>query len=147
MQPRRSELAVISVLKTISVILARYAVFAYRCTRSAPLIMSSLIPVFALVAAEDFPLVGTYMDNEPCKADTPAEARVTITLTEINSPMGNCKILNFKREEHNFAVDVECSGPAGNQLVAKVNFTLHADKTMTVMDQDQSYRAVLYRCQ
>ena len=81
--------------------------------------MSSLIPVFALVAAEDFPLVGTYMDNEPCKADTPAEARVTITLTEINSPMGNCKILNFKREEHNLAVEcgMQRSGgkPAGRQ--------------------------------
>jgi hypothetical protein len=111
------------------------------------LILSYLIPMLLVtLPAENFPLIGTYMENEPCKADTPMDARVTIRATEINSPMGRCKILNFKHEGGMFAVEVECNGPAGNQLIANVKFTPRTDHTIDFADEDQSYRAVLYRC-
>jgi hypothetical protein len=86
------------------------------------------------------------MENEPCKADTPTDARVTIRAAEINSPMGYCKILNFKHEGDTFTVNVECNGPAENQLMANVRFTPRPDQTIDFADEDQSYRAVLYRC-
>jgi hypothetical protein len=105
-----------------------------------------LAVLFAAINADDFPLLGSYRENEPCKDDTPASARVTITRSEINSPMGHCKILNFKREEESFAAEVECSGLAVNELIVNVRFTLGPDETVKVADQDQTYRAVLYRC-
>jgi hypothetical protein len=71
---------------------------------------------------------------------------VSITAAEINSPMGYCKILNFRREQNTFTVNVECSGPDRNQLVAKVRFTLRADETIDFADEDENYRAVLHRC-
>jgi hypothetical protein len=98
------------------------------------------------LAAEDFPLVGSYTENEPCKADTPAAGRVTITPTQIDSPMGLCKILEVKRNGNTFAVQVECTGPAGNQMLGNVTFTVREDQTIGFSDQDQSYKSVLHRC-
>ena len=96
--------------------------------------------------ADDFPLVGSYMENEPCKPDSPSASRVTITATEINSPMGLCKILDVKHNGNTFAVHVECSGPAGNQMLGNVNFTIREDQTIDFSDQDDTYKSVLYRC-
>jgi len=112
-----------------------------RATGVAVLAMASLP-----LAADDFPLVGSYTENEPCKADTPAAGRVTITPTEIDSPMGLCKILEVKRNGNTFAVQVECSGPAGNQMLGNVTFTMREDQTIDFSDQDQSYKSVLHRC-
>ena len=98
------------------------------------------------LAADDFPLAGSYMENEPCNADSPAVSRVTITRSEINSPMGLCKILDFKRDANTFAVHVECSGPAGNQMLGSVTFTLRDNQTIDFSDQDGTYKSVLYRC-
>jgi hypothetical protein len=117
------------------------------CQRMRGLILSYVVPmIFVTLPADNFPLIGSYMENEPCKADTPTDARVTIRATEINSAMGHCKILNFRHERDTFAVDVECNGPAGNQLIANVRFTPRTEQTIDFADEDQSYRSVLYRC-
>ena len=98
------------------------------------------------LAADDFPLVGSYTENEPCTANSPVNSRVTITPTEIDSPMGHCKILEVKRNGNTFTVQVECSGPAGNQMLGNVTFTVREDQTIDFSDQDQSYKSVLHRC-
>jgi hypothetical protein len=98
------------------------------------------------IAADDFPLIGSYTENEPCTAESPAASRVTISATAIDSPMGLCKVLDVKREGDVFAVHVECSGPAGNQMLGNVTFTLRADHTIDFSDQDGTYKSVLHRC-
>jgi hypothetical protein len=97
---------------------------------------------------EDFPLVGTYTENQICKGDgsDSGVSRVKITLEDIDSVFGLCTILNKKREGTTFAVHVECKGPGGSQMVGDVNFTLRDDKTIDFSDQDQTYKAVLHRC-
>ncbi len=97
---------------------------------------------------EDFPLVGTYTENQVCKGDgsDSGVSRVKITLEDIDSVFGLCTILNKKREGVTFAVHVECKGPGGSQMVGDVNFTLRDDKTIDFSDQDQTYKAVLHRC-
>ena len=97
---------------------------------------------------EDFPLVGTYTENQVCKGDgsDSGVSRVKITLEDIDSVFGLCTILNKKRDGATFAVHVECKGPGGSQMVGDVNFTLRDDKTIDFSDQDQTYKAVLYRC-
>jgi hypothetical protein len=97
---------------------------------------------------EDFPLVGTYTENQVCKGDgsDSGVSRVKITLEDIDSVFGLCTILNKKREGATFAVHVECKGPGGSQMVGDVNFTLRDDKTIDFSDQDQTYKAVLHRC-
>ena len=95
-----------------------------------------------------FPLVGTYTENQPCKADgSDADvARVKITPTEINSSLGLCTILENKRQGNTFAVHVECKGPGGSPMLGDVNFTLRDDHTIDFSDQDQTYKAVLHKC-
>ena len=97
---------------------------------------------------EDFPIVGTYTENQVCKGDgsDSGVSRVKITLEDIDSVFGLCTILNKKREGVTFAVHVECKGPGGSQMVGDVNFTLRDDKTIDFSDQDQTYKAVLHRC-
>jgi hypothetical protein len=97
---------------------------------------------------EDFPIVGTYTENQVCKGDgsDSGVSRVKITAEDIDSVFGLCTILNKKRDGATFAVHVECKGPGGSQMVGDVNFTLRDDKTIDFSDQDQTYKAVLYKC-
>jgi hypothetical protein len=99
-------------------------------------------------AEEDFPLVGTYTENQLCKPET-SEAnvsRVTITGHDIDSVFGLCTILDKKRDGNTYAVHVECKGPGGSQMLGDISFTLRDDKTIDFSDQDQTYKAVLYKC-
>ena len=97
---------------------------------------------------DDFPLVGTYTENQACKTDgsDPGVSRVKITPRDIDSVFGLCTILNKKREGATFVVHVECKGPGGSQMLGDVIFTPREDKTIDFSDQDQTYKAVLHRC-
>jgi hypothetical protein len=97
---------------------------------------------------DDFPLVGTYTENQACKGDASdaGVSRVKITPRDIDSVFGLCTILDKKRDGNSFAVHVECRGPGGSQMLGDVNFSLRDDKTVDFADQDQTYKAVLYKC-
>ena len=99
-------------------------------------------------SADDFPLVGTYTENEPCKTDASAAdvPRVKITQTEIDSALGLCTILQSKREGNTISVHVECKGPGGSPMLGDVNFVLRDNNTIDFSDQDQTYKAVLHKC-
>ncbi len=108
-------------------------------------IASLAMPV---LAEDDFPIVGTYTENQPCKGDaSDANAsRVKISRRDIDSVFGLCTIVNRTRDGNTFAVHVECKGPGGSQMLGDINFTLRADKTIDFSDQDKTYKAVLYKC-
>ena len=99
-----------------------------------------------VLGEDDFPLVGTYTENQACAGADATVSRVKITLKDIDSVFGLCTILDKKREGNTFAVHVECKGPGGSQMLGDINFTLREDKTIDFADQDQTYKAVLYRC-
>jgi hypothetical protein len=104
--------------------------------------------VTPLHADDDFPIVGTYTENQACKPADPdsSVSRVKITLHDIESVFGLCTILSKKREGATYVVHVECKSPSGSQMLGDVNFTPREDKTIDFSDQDQTYKAVLYRC-
>ena len=114
--------------------------------------MLSLVALAALATPvhgeDDFPLVGTYTENQACKPNgsDPGVSRVTITQRDIDSVFGLCTILSKKREGATFVVHVECKGPGGSQMLGDVIFTPRADKTIDFSDQDQTYKAVLHKC-
>lgn len=101
-----------------------------------------------VVGEDDFPLVGTYTENQVCKGDgsDSGVSRVKITGRDIDSVFGLCTILSRKREGATFAVHVECKGPGGSQMLGDVNFTPRDDKIVDFSDQDQTYKATLYKC-
>lgn len=108
-------------------------------------IASFAMPV---LAEDDFPIVGTYTENQPCRGDaSDANAsRVKISPRDIDSVFGLCTIVNRTRDGNTFAVHVECKGPGGSQMLGDISFTLRADKTIDFSDQDKTYKAVLHRC-
>jgi hypothetical protein len=110
--------------------------------------LATLTPISMSLGDDEFPLVGTYTENQPCKTDgsDAGVARVKITPKEIDSAFGLCTILQNKREGNTFAVHVECKGPGGSQMLGDVNFTVREDKTIDFSDQDQTYKAVLHKC-
>jgi hypothetical protein len=114
--------------------------------------MLSLVALAALAAPvhgeDDFPLVGTYTENQACKPNgtDPGVSRVTITPRDIDSVFGLCTILSKKRDGATFVVHVECKGPGGSQMLGDVIFTPREDKTIDFSDQDQTYKAVLHKC-
>ena len=83
-----------------------------------------------VLGADDFPLVGTYTENQVCKADSSDSgvSRVKITVDDINSGFGLCTILSRKREGATFALHVECKGPGGSRMMGDINFTPRDDK-------------------
>ena len=101
-----------------------------------------------VLGEDDFPLVGTYTENQACKGDASdaSASKVKITLRDIDSAFGLCTILERKRDGNSFAVHVECKGPGGNQMIGDVDFTLREDKTIAFSDRDQTYKAVLHKC-
>ena len=111
----------------------------------ALVMLGSVLTVFG---EDDFPLVGTYTENQACKGDASdaGVSRVKITPRDIDSVFGLCTILDKKRDGNSFAVHVECRGPGGSQMLGDVNFSLRDDKTVDFADQDQTYKAVLYKC-
>ena len=108
-------------------------------------IASLAMPV---LAEDDFPIVGTYTENQPCKGDAsdPNASRVKISPRDIDSVFGLCTIVNRTRDGNTFAVHVECKGPGGSQMLGDINFTLRADTTIDFSDQDKTYKAVLHKC-
>ena len=101
----------------------------------------------ALLAQDDFPIMGTYTENVPCTGADASTVRVKITARDIDSPiLGLCTILERKREGDKFSVHVECKGPGGATMMGDVNFTLRSDKTLDFADQDNTYKAVLHKC-
>ena len=85
-----------------------------------------------LLGEEDFPLVGTYTENQACKGDgsDSGVSRVKITARDIDSVFGLCTILSRKREGATFTVHVECKGPGGSQMLGDVNFTPRDDRPL-----------------
>lgn len=101
----------------------------------------------AAFGEDDFPIAGTYMQNENCKGDgsDPVELRVQITPKDINSSMGLCLILDRKREGETIKARIECNGAAG-VIMGDVSFTMQPDKSLQFEDKDSTYTATLHKC-
>ena len=114
----------------------------------------SVIALATLAAAsiqlrgeDDFPIVGTYTENTACVGADAGVLRVKITARDIDSPiLGLCAILGKNRDGNRISVHVECKGPGGATMLGDINFTMKADHTLDFADQDNTYKAVLYKC-
>ena len=118
-----------------------------RCIAVAA-VLASIAPS-PLIADDGLSLNGTYVQNAACKGDgsDPAAKLVKIGDGEIHSSFGICTFLKKERDGRTFAAQMSCNGPGGNILLGDVRFTVRDDnKTIDFIDQDNTYRAVLYRC-
>jgi len=59
--------------------------------------------------------------------------------------VGVCTILHAERDGKSVNAQLECQFAAGTML-GDVTFTMQPDSTVKMVDRDQNYRSVLYRC-
>jgi len=98
-------------------------------------------------AQDDFPIIGTYTENQACGGADASVLRVKITARHIDSPIfGLCSILGKKRDGDKIAVHIECMGPGGATMLGDVTFVIKTDGTLDFADQDNTYKAVLHKC-
>lgn len=116
--------------------------------------------VFSIVAAaaaspsqaasdENFPITGTYLENRICKGDgtdPPADKRIKITATAINSSFGLCTLQDQRRAGNKITAQITCKDPAGGALTSDISFTIRDDKNLDFADQYETYKAILYKC-
>ena len=99
--------------------------------------------------SEDFWLLGDYTQNVPCKGDgsDPAELKVKVTTTEIDSNVGVCTFIDARVDGNGKSIKahVECKFPAG-PLMGDITFTMKPNNTIDFVDRDKTYTATLYRC-
>lgn len=97
--------------------------------------------------SDDFWLLGSFTQNVPCKGDgsDPAELKVKVTTTEIDSKVGVCTFLDTKEDGKTVKAHVECQFPAG-PLMGDITFTQKTNNTVDFVDGNKLYTAVLYRC-
>jgi hypothetical protein len=110
--------------------------------------MSAVMVPAASALADDFTIAGTYTQNVSCKGDgtDPAAKLVRISDAEIHSSFGICKFVKKEHAGNVLAAQMSCDGPGGNILLGDVKFTVRADKNIDFVDQDNTYKSVLYRC-
>jgi len=102
----------------------------------------------AVLAADDFSIAGVYVQNMACKGDgtDPAAKVVRITETDVHSSFGTCKFVKKEHDGNTLAAQMSCDGPGGNVLLGDVRFTVRDDKNVDFVDQDNTYKSVLYKC-
>ena len=100
------------------------------------------------LAADEFSIAGTYVQNAACKGDgsDPAKMVVRITETDVRSSFGVCTFVRKEVEGNLLKAQMSCDGPGGNMLLGDVRFTVRADKNIDFVDQDHTYNVVLHRC-
>jgi hypothetical protein len=115
---------------------------------SMPVALALLAASAPALGDDDFPIVGTYMQNQQCKGDGSdrADLRVKITRKAIESSMTSCTILHVSRDGKSIAAHLECKIPGGQLILGDITFTLRDDSTVAYEDQDHTSSAILYKC-
>lgn len=121
------------------------------------LVNAFLLSIVAAAAAspvqagsdEIFPIIGTYLENQACKgdgSDPPADKRIKITATAIDSTFGLCTLQDQRRAGNKITAQITCKDPAGGALTSDISFTIRDDKNLEFADQYETYKATLYKC-
>jgi hypothetical protein len=92
-------------------------------------------------------LKGTFVQNQKCKGDgTDPKAKVVkFSEEEIDSSFGLCKFLRRETDGKTVSAQISCKG-ANGEMLGDVKFTQRDDNTVDFVDQDNTYKLVLYKC-
>jgi hypothetical protein len=99
-------------------------------------------------AEGDFPIEGTFTQNEVCKGDgsKQAFALVKVTAQDVSYSGGVCSIDSKQQDGNSLAMRVTCKFSSGAVMASAVTFTKKDNNTFDMAQQEGTYRAVLHRC-
>ena len=99
-------------------------------------------------AEGDFPIEGTFTQNEMCKGDgsKQAFALVKVTAQDVSYSGGVCSIDSKQQDGDHLAMRVTCKFSSGAVMASGVTFTKKDNDTFDMAQQEGTYKAVLHRC-
>jgi hypothetical protein len=99
-------------------------------------------------AEGDFPIEGTFTQNEICKGDgsKQAFALVKVTAQDVSYSGGVCSIDSKQQDGDSLAMRVTCKFSSGAVMGSAVTFTKKDNNTFDMAQQEGTYKAVLHRC-
>jgi hypothetical protein len=102
----------------------------------------------AAQVSEPDAISGIYLENQVCKGDAsdPADKRIKITATSIDSSFGLCTLQDPRRDGDKITYQVICKDPTGGSLSSDISFTKLDATTLDFADQYETYRAKLHKC-
>ena len=99
-------------------------------------------------AEGDFPIEGTYTQNELCRGDGSKQefALVKVTAKDVSYSGGLCSIDSKQQQGDSLAMRVTCKFSASGAVMASgVTFTKKDNNTFDMAQQEGTYKAVLHR--
>jgi hypothetical protein len=113
-------------------------------------VAAGLAMVLTCAFAEgDFPIEGTFTQNEMCRGDGSKQefALVKVTAKDVSYSGGVCSIDSKQQDGDSLAMRVTCKFKASGAVMASgVTFTKKDNNTFDMAQQEGTYRAVLHRC-
>jgi hypothetical protein len=99
-------------------------------------------------AEGDFPIEGTFTQNEICRGDGSKQtfALVKVTAQDVSYSGGVCSIDSKQQDGDSLAMRVTCKFSSGAVMGSAVTFTKKDNNTFDMAQQEGTYRAVLHRC-
>jgi hypothetical protein len=100
------------------------------------------------LAEGDFPIEGTFTQNEMCKGDgsKQAFALVKVTAQDVSYSGGVCSIDSKQQDGDSLAMRVTCKFSSGAVMASAVTFTKKDNNTFDMAQQEGTYKTVLHRC-
>jgi hypothetical protein len=116
-----------------------------------PVVAALLVACGAVIAVSDavaYQLEGTYLQGKACRGDVrdPKPLKVTIAPDEITYSGGKCTVSDKRENDKVIIVRAACKQRSGTVLSGDVTFTFRNDNEIEMVNKDQNYSAVLYRC-
>jgi hypothetical protein len=112
-------------------------------------VAGALALVFTCALADgDFPIEGTFTQNELCRGDGSQQAflRVKVTAQDVSYSGGVCSIDSKQQDGDHLAMRVTCKFSSGAVMASAVTFTKKDNNTFDMAQNEGTYRAVLHRC-
>ena len=102
----------------------------------------------AAPAEEELPIFGKYTQNVACVGDGSMnkDFLVTISATRIDSSMAVCTVSHIRRSDRKFTLHTSCKSGGNDLFTGDVILTMIDDNRIDVVDVDQAFTSVLYRC-
>ena len=96
----------------------------------------------------DFPIEGTYTQNELCRGDGSQQQflRVKVTAQDVSYSGGICSIDSKQQDGDSLAMRVTCKFSSGAVMASAVTFTKKDNNTFDMAQNEGTYKAVLHRC-
>jgi hypothetical protein len=100
------------------------------------------------LAADDFSIIGSYVQNRPCHGDgtDPKRLLVTISADQVTYRDGTCMLTDKRGEGNKVSVRATCTNRSGTILSGEVTFTVREDNNLEMIDAENTYATLLFRC-